>query len=321
MEIPDHIYTLIAKRLDQEANAEETAALESWLAEDMLNAETFLQLKKIHRASATYLQQPVNTAAAWQKIDGKINSNTPVVKMSFAKLLSVAAILLVAIVAAWFAKGLLFDESWEKSTAVSVNMEQRLPDGTIVWIRKGGTLEWRADFDENRQVKLYGEAFFDVAHNAAHPFSVRTGQSITTVLGTSFSIRSVGGFDQVIVTRGKVNVEPVTDNKPAAQLLPGDKLVLSKDKLMRSSVSDSNYLAWKTGVLHFRDVKLDRALRAVSDLFQVSVQGDATSNSANTSLTASFENQPLNKVLDTISLLTGLEHNHQADGSYLFSRK
>jgi transmembrane sensor len=321
MEIPDHIYTLIAKQLDGEANAEEAAALESWLTEDISHAETFLQLKEIHRATANYLQQPVDTEAAWQKIDGKITRRTPLVKMNFAKIMSVAAIFLVVVVAAWFAKGLLSNESWKKSAAVSANLEQKLPDGSVVWIRKGGTLEWRTDFDENRQVKLNGEAFFDVAHNAAHPFSVRTGQSITTVLGTAFSIRSVGGFDQVIVTRGKVNVEPVTDNKPAAQLLPGDKLVLSKDKLMRSSVSDSNYLAWKTGVLHFREVNLDRALRSVSDFFQVSIQGDANSNSAKASLTASFDNEPLDKVLDEISLITGLEHNKQADGSYVFSRK
>ena len=321
MEIPDHIYTLIAKQLDGEANAEEAASLESWLTEDISHAETFLQLKEIHRASANYLQQPVDTEAAWKKIDGKITAKAPVVRMSFARMMSVAAIFLVVIVAAWFAKGLLSNESWMKSTAVAANMEQKLPDGSIVWIRKGGTIEWRTDFDENRQVRLNGEAFFDVTHNEAHPFSVRTGQSVTTVLGTAFSIRSVGGFDQVIVTRGKVNVEPVTDNKPAAQLLPGDKLILSKDKLMRSSVSDSNYLAWKTGVLHFREVNLDRALRSVSDFFQVSIQGGANSNSAKASLTASFDNEPLDKVLDEISELTGLEHNKQADGSYLFSRK
>lgn len=321
MEIPDHIYTLIAKKLDGEATAEEAVALSTWISNDPSNNETFQHLLEIHNATAKYLQQPVNTTAAWEKIDARIRKNAPVVRMSFQRIISVAAIFIIVICAGWFSRTWLFGASWEKAVAIKENMEERLPDGSVIWLRKGGTLEWRSDFADHREIKLNGEAFFDVEHDATKPFTVSTGQSVTTVLGTAFSIKSVGGFDQVIVTRGKVNVAPVTANKPVAQLLPGDKLILSKDKLMRSSVNDSNYLAWKTGVLNFREVNLERALRSVSDFYQTSITVQASNKLQNAPLTASFDHEPLEKVLEEISMITGLEFSKNADGSFLFLRK
>lgn len=321
MEIPDHIYTLIAKKLDGEASSEESVALSAWIAQDPANHEIFEHLQEIHNATGKYLQQPVDTNVAWQKVAGRIRQNAPVIQMTLRRAMSIAAIFILVVAGAWFSRTLFFGATWEKAVAVKENVEKRLPDGTVVWLRKGGTLEWHSDFADHREIRLNGEAFFDVQHNAEKPFTVSTGQSVTTVLGTAFSIRSVGGFDQVIVTRGKVNVAPVTANKPVAQLLPGDKLILSKDKLMRSSVSDSNYIAWKTGVLNFRDVNLERALRSVSDFYQIAIKVDAKDKAQNAPLTASFDHEPLEKVLNEISLITGLDVAKQPDGSYLFLRK
>lgn len=325
MEIPDNIYTLIAKKLDREASPEEILALESWLKEARGNQDTFLELEAIHNATAKYLQQPVDVAKAWTRLESRMGSVAAVVPIRRSspvrRFFEVAAILIVIILAGWFIKGYFLDASWEKAIASNSNLEKTLPDGSVVWIRKGGTLEWKSNFTTDREIKLSGEAYFDVQPDPENKFTVTTGQSVTTVIGTAFTIRSNGGFDQVIVSRGKVNVASVIANKPAALLLPGDKLVLSKDKLMRSSVSDSNFLAWKTGQLNFKEMNLEKVLRVLSDFYQVPITVKTKAIADNIPVTVSFDNDTLPKALEKISMITGLIVTKHQDGTLIFSKK
>ncbi|MEO6915365.1 MAG: FecR domain-containing protein [Chitinophagaceae bacterium] len=325
MEIPDTIYTLIARKLDGEASEEEVLTLESWLREAKGNQDTLRELEGIYEATGRYLQQPVDVDRAWSKLEGKIESSASVIPMHnpnrFRRIFSVAATFLIVIVAAWFARSFFFDSSWEKAVASTTNLEKILPDGSRVWIRKGGTLEWKTDFKTDREVKLAGEAYFDVQQDAKNKFTVTTGQSVTTVMGTAFTIRSQGGFDQVIVSRGKVNVTSVIENKPASLLLPGDKLVISKYKMTRSSVSDSNFLSWKTGQLRFKEMNLEKVLKALSDFYQVPISAKTEALSENALVTVSFDNETLPKALEEISMITGLTVIKQSDGTFVYSKK
>ena len=93
-----------------------------------------------------------------------------------------------------------------------------LPDSSIVWLKKNSKLSFPESFAKNeREVILNGEAFFEIAHNKGWPFKIKSGSFTTTVLGTSFNLRSgIGSNDYDIeVLTGKVKVSTNPQNGPA----------------------------------------------------------------------------------------------------------
>lgn len=87
-----------------------------------------------------------------------------------------------------------------------------LPDGSKVVLQPGGKLRYPAVFSpDQREVFLEGSGFFDVKREVDRPFVVFSGQVLTRVLGTSFTIRPVAaGGTEVAVVTGKVTVEKAT---------------------------------------------------------------------------------------------------------------
>jgi ferric-dicitrate binding protein FerR (iron transport regulator) len=85
----------------------------------------------------------------------------------------------------------------------------RLPDGTVVTMNADSKLTYGGDFfKSNREVTLAGEAFFDVVHDAAHPFVIHTKAADVKVLGTVFNVRNYPGdkiFETTLI-KGKVEV-------------------------------------------------------------------------------------------------------------------
>jgi transmembrane sensor len=79
---------------------------------------------------------------------------------------------------------------WQSvKTAAGMQTDFILPDGTHVWLNSGSVLEYPVAFaDDIRQVKLTGEAFFDVKKDPSHPFIVNAGKINVEVKGTRFDV-------------------------------------------------------------------------------------------------------------------------------------
>ena len=66
-----------------------------------------------------------------------------------------------------------------------------LSDGTRVWLNAASELEYPVEFAADmREVKLQGEAYFEVATDADHPFLVRVGHYCLQVYGTKFNLNT-----------------------------------------------------------------------------------------------------------------------------------
>lgn len=108
-----------------------------------------------------------------------------------------------------------------------------LPDGTIVWLNAGSKLYYENDFNgTTREVRLEGEAFFDVAKQLHRPFIVHTSGIDIRVLGTAFNVKSYPEDKTVETTlyRGLVQVSRHEDiTKKSIQLKPNEKLILPKE--------------------------------------------------------------------------------------------
>ncbi len=141
--------------------------------------------------------------------------------------------------------------------------EVRLLDGTRVILGAASRLSYASDFNQrDRTVVLDGEAYFDVVHDAARPFRVRTAQGVAQDIGTAFVVRARGEAPlQVVVSDGSVMLRAA-----AGAAATSDSLVLTRGQLgrvqrngelvWRKSVNLDAYLAWTRGELVFEDASL-----------------------------------------------------------------
>src|SRR5690606_183401 len=124
------------------------------------------------------------------------------------RLMRMAAALALLVAAVWAYREF---SAPAPTTVFSANAEKQLiglPDGSQVWLRKNGTVEFPTHFSGGeRHVKLQGEAYFEVVHDLAHPFFVdMSNGDVVKVLGTEFGVRVSSSELQtdVFVRSGKV---------------------------------------------------------------------------------------------------------------------
>ena len=107
-----------------------------------------------------------------------------------------------------------------------------LPDGSVVWLNAGSKITYQADFEGPlREVKLEGEAYFDVKKEKAKPFIVHANGVNIKVLGTAFNVKSYPSDKTVETTliRGLVQLshEGNTTVKPI-YLHPDEKIIVNR---------------------------------------------------------------------------------------------
>ena len=106
-------------------------------------------------------------------------------------------------------------------------------------------------------MRLTGEAYFDVAKDAAHPFIIETAGVDVKVLGTSFNLRAYDNEASIVTTlvEGKV---AVTDSVEMHEIVPGEQLVYRKEsgRMDVAKVDVSLYTAWRLGKFVFKNEPL-----------------------------------------------------------------
>ena len=124
------------------------------------------------------------------------------------------------------------DAASEISTRYGSRTDIVLPDGTKVWLNAGSKLTYDKSFGETvRNVKLTGEAYFDVVHNADKPFVIHTTAMDIKVLGTEFNVKSYPDerTTEASLIRGSIEVT-LTDKRAEKIILkPNEKLVVSNE--------------------------------------------------------------------------------------------
>jgi len=134
------------------------------------------------------------------------------------------------------------------------NYSVHLPDGTLVRLNAASTLIYPAAFSslKERRVELSGEAYFEVAHNKALPFRVKTKDQLVEVLGTHFNINSFmdNGGTVTTLLEGKVKIDQKTVLKPGEQAVKMDSGILVKKDIDADAA-----LEWKNGKFNFNEAK------------------------------------------------------------------
>lgn len=144
-------------------------------------------------------------------------------------------------------------------TAVGGQKRITLADGTSVILNTNSLMD--VDFsDSRRDVHLVrGEAYFDVVHNKARPFTVYANGYVVRDIGTAFDVHlSRTGLVEVGVTRGRVEVAhaddvQVSDAVKKPDIIDAGHSIVLGQKIGHveavSSVAMGRKLAWRQGEL------------------------------------------------------------------------
>ena len=134
-----------------------------------------------------------------------------------------------------------------------------LADGSTVILGPGSTLSIGAFDSRRRETSLEGQAYFDVVHDDARPFVVRTSSATLRDVGTSFSVLSdADRLTRVAVTSGAVDVAATGSGAGAPTVLhAGDRAEVTEGRMRveRGTVTPDE-LSWTRGVLELRDAPL-----------------------------------------------------------------
>jgi len=231
--------------------------LDAWLAESSSNRVTYWRLNaalsRTDRLKA--LRRPMRTGA------GEAG------KKSWPKRARVvAAVALIAVGAAGSFH--YWAQSKEKviSTALGGRKVVTLADGSSIELNTSSIIRIHQDNDRRAITLVKGEAFFDVRHDADHPFTVDAAGQRITDLGTKFVVRNLKDRVEVALLEGRAHLASLNDTSSSRQadLLPGDVATATNRSLSvikASSETIAEKLSWRSGLLVFHNTALGEVAR------------------------------------------------------------
>ncbi len=139
-----------------------------------------------------------------------------------------------------------------------------LPDGTMVWLNSDTEFKFPVRFrkGEPRNVKLSGEAYFEVKKDITAGFIVEAQDINVIVFGTSFNVSSYSDIDmsETTLVEGSVGIEVLSDgNDRVYRLEPSENAQLRRNdgSLEIKEVDTRRYTSWKDGYITFRDEEMN----------------------------------------------------------------
>lgn len=147
-----------------------------------------------------------------------------------------------------------------------------LPDSTKIWLNYKSKIEYQIANEANektRQIKIVGEAFFDVAKTKNIPFEVITENTKIRVYGTQFNVRQREKDLVVTLVEGSMAVFTNNDDKKVSQLVPGDQVILNKEgKLLSKQTIDTSRVSfWTEGKYEYKNVTLKEIVRDLNEIY------------------------------------------------------
>lgn len=189
-----------------------------------------------------------------------------------------AAVLFILAGSLWFMQArkisgkVVFSES---STSTGERKFLTLSDGSKITLSNSSRIKFPQVFaDSIREVFLEGEGFFDIVHNKAKPFVVRSGKLNIQVLGTSFNVRHYANDKtiDVVVATGKVGVN-AKGSKETWMLTPGNLLAYNPvtGEAAECLVNPADYTGWQKGELTFNNEPLEKICKRLERWYGVTI--------------------------------------------------
>lgn len=186
-----------------------------------------------------------------------------------------------------------------------------LYDGTKIWLNSGTKLKYPVVFGANsRNVTIEGEAFFNIAKDAKHPFVVSAGKLKVEVLGTHFDVCAYPDENEFATTleEGSVKVYNSVNGK-YVKMNPGEQVVLNRksDAFKLLHVDTELYTSWKENLLKFDDATFEEVIKKMERWYDVKITV-APGINTNERFTMTIKTESLREMLLLVSKTTKINY-------------
>lgn len=299
--------------------------IESWLNADGRNRKSLDRLESLWLETGRISPAPVavDTGAAWDRMFLRIsraeNRGGILKNLGNSRVLWAIAASVIILAGIFSIYQLTKSPNQVHLASFDRVLKDTLPDGSKITLNLNSTLDYLAGSDHKvREVKLSGEAFFEVQHDSMHPFIVDAGPAKIRVLGTAFRVnvhpdRVVDPVRvvEVSVTQGRVmlfRVDERSGDTMSLILQAGENGMMKEGALkperMVKVIPDG--LFWANHSLDFSRTALAEVFALLERYYalKISVSDPAILHCR---LTASFVNEPAEKILMVIAESFGLK--------------
>lgn len=267
----------------------------------------------------------------WGKVDEK--KTTPL----FIRLQRIAAVLFLPLLLGFASYFWVSEKKTAEAAMVWQTVETlpgqksmlELPDGTRVWLNADTKLTYPVNFGQKtRQVRLSGEAFFDVEKDLKKAFTVDLGELNIKVLGTEFNVNNYRQNSSASVYLRAGSVELYTGDPSSRNYLykmhPGDRVIYDKDQdELRVGHGMSDYcMAWMDGKIIFRGELMTDVVQKLNCCYNTDIR-ILDPNIESYTLTATFQDESLEQILELLKISAPIDYriNSRQQNEYnIFSK-
>lgn len=322
-------FEIIAKYLSGEMSSEEVSQFEKQIETFPDNKILIEEMKKQWEQIGNYQsKKEVDANKGWQTLFNRLDTEDLIPESKFIERqlapvwVKWAASIIVVMTIASISFYSVFKNSpslislqtgGEASTLI-----QTLNDGSVVYLSNNTTFSYPEKFSSTeRKVNLSGEAYFDITPNPKKPFRIETKDVIVEVLGTAFNVKSENGNPfELAVERGKVRVTLKSDPSQSQIVLPGEMISTSNNHLVKVKNETSNYFAWKTKQMQFKDETLSNIVKVINKNYKANIQLESQ-ELGDRKLTVTFDNNSLKSITELICLSLKLSKEEQPDSTII----
>ncbi len=305
-----------------EANAEEMQQVQEWLELSDENQKLLDSYEAVWAESGKLTPHPVavDAISAWSKMSDRVDmvenekNKTISLKSRLVWISSSAAAAVIMLIAVY--QLLIKPTPLQQLHIASLQevINDTLPDGTQIALNANSNISYPEQFKNNeRRVKLEGEAFFNVEHNKEKPFIIEAENAFIQVLGTSFNVKAYENSEiEVIVTEGLVKLFTVdSESMDTTEILlkAGEKGKVSwKDKTpvyVAENIPDE--LFWMNYTLIFNDTDLKKVFSLIENYYNVEIKV-SDKNIYNCRLSTTFTNNSIDNIIEVIAATFDFEY-------------
>jgi transmembrane sensor len=282
---------LIKKWLDHNLSTKEQTAFEQ--------LEDYKDLIKMNRALKDFKAPEFSTENNLTTIKPQLKPSTFKANQWFKPFLRIAAILALGFSIYYYTTTL--DTQFKTNIAQQTTIE--LPDTSTADLNANSTLTFsNRHWDDHREVKLNGEAFFKVAKG--QKFDVVTNDGIVSVLGTQFNVKQRDSYFEVTCYEGLV---AVTQNNKTVKLKPGHTFRIIDGKLLANEKENTAQPSWLRGESSFKSVPLKYVIKEFENQYNLKITTDNIDTSR--LFTGSFTNKNLDLALQSVTIPLNLTYS------------
>lgn len=267
-------HDILQQYIEGSLNQQEKEDVAKWLDADEKHMQEFLLLRGLYDATL------------WNKQDGfadeQSNEKKPYKKRSpkiVYEFLKIAAVFLLALGCYHL---FIYTKSHDNSNIALQTVyapegqraEVVLSDGTKVWLNAKSSITFPNQFTNNdRIVELNGEAYFDVTHDDAKKFVVKTEKYQVMVHGTEFNVHAYGNSEEFETALIKGSVEVVSNStKESIMLSPNSRVYEDNNRLVLTDIESQDQFLWKKGILYFENQDVNDLFKKLELYYDVKIE-------------------------------------------------